>query len=585
MAAGLACIVAVAACGDDASSFDESVGRHETGFPGGTAGTGFGNVPGPGLPAGGTTATGGTSGAPGSMGMTPMAGMGGFTDPASRDAGVATEPPPPPLPDEVETALDLGLPQASKNYVYATNPEAGKVVIIHAETLTIRTVEAGVRPTYLKTLANTDDAIVLNAGSDDATVIRSPAAPRTHTVPVVRGANSIGVTPDGAHAVAWFDSEAPGATPGSGSFQDVTVIALADGNDQTVDMTVGFRPRAVMFSADSTKAYVVTEDGVSILDFADVDAGGSNIAPLVTLGPDVDQQAADVAVTPDGRYALAREPGASDLRLVDLRDGRVRSLDVATIPGVKESSAAVEVNDLDLAPNGAFALAVLRNQRAVLRIPVPGGFDDKGEITIAVIAGEIIGSAAIAPTSDRALVYTTAKDEERITVLDLDVGGDVRTVALRKSIRAVAIAPDGETALIVHDKLPGSPDEAGLDPDVSIDRAHGYSVLRLDTGAVKLQVTKTAPGAFTLVPDSSFLFMLFRDDGAGVRAVHQVAMDSFLVTPFPLGSPPISVGAVPASMRVFVNQEHPDGRITFIDWISGDARTVTGYELNSTIRD
>ncbi|KAF0168777.1 MAG: hypothetical protein FD160_3980, partial [Caulobacteraceae bacterium] len=459
---------------------------------------------------------------------------------------------------------------------------------INAETLTIHTLEAGVRPTYLKTLAGSDDAIVLNAGSDDATVIRSPDAPKTSTVPVVRGANSIGVAPDGKHAIAWFDSSAPGTISGSGSFQDVTVIALAAGNDHAVDMTVGFRPRAVMFSADSTEAYVVNEDGVSILDFADVDASGSNIAPLVTLGPDVDQQAADVAVTPDGHFALAREPGASDLRLVDLRDGHVRSLDVAKIPGVKGSGAdapAVEVNDLDLAPNGAFALAVLRNQRAVLRIPVPGGFDDTDKITIAVISGEIIGSAAIAPTSKRALVYTTAKDEERVTILDLALGGDVRTVALRKSIRAVAIAPDGETALIVHDKQAGSPDESGLDPDVAIDRAYGYSVLRLDTGAVKLQVTKTAPGTFTLVPDSTFLFMLFRDDDLDVRAVHQVNMESFLVKPFTLGSPPISVGAVPGSMRVFVNQEHPEGRITFIDWTTGEARTVTGYELNSTIRD
>jgi hypothetical protein len=79
--------------------------------------------------------------------------------------------------------------------------------------------------------------------------------------------------------------------------------------------------------------------------------------------------------------------------------------------------------------------------------------------------------------------------------------------------------------------------------------------------------------------------MLFRSDMLGVREVHQVSTTSFLVTPHGLGSPPISVGAVLSAERIFVNQEHADGRITFIDWTTGEARTVTGYELNSTIRD
>ena len=40
-----------------------------------------------------------------------------------------------------------------------------------------------------------------------------------------------------------------------------------------------------------------------------------------------------------------------------------------------------------------------------------------------------------------------------------------------------------------------------------------------------------------------------------------------------------------SARRVFVNQQHPDGRITLIDWESGEKRTVTGYEINSKIRD
>jgi hypothetical protein len=46
------------------------------------------------------------------------------------------------------------------------------------------------------------------------------------------------------------------------------------------------------------------------------------------------------------------------------------------------------------------------------------------------------------------------------------------------------------------------------------------------------------------------------------------------------------MGSVPKSERIFINQEHPDGRITFIDYKTNDRpRTVTGFALNSRIRD
>jgi len=102
---------------------------------------------------------------------------------------------------------------------------------------------------------------------------------------------------------------------------------------------------------------------------------------------------------------------------------------------------------------------------------------------------------------------------------------------------------------------------------------------------VKLQVTQAAPGSFNIVPDGSALFMVFRDDALGVREVQKVEMSSFLVSPIALGSPPISVGSVAKSRRVFVSQAHADGRITFIDWVTNEDQTVTGFELNSRIRD
>ena len=37
--------------------------------------------------------------------------------------------------------------------------------------------------------------------------------------------------------------------------------------------------------------------------------------------------------------------------------------------------------------------------------------------------------------------------------------------------------------------------------------------------------------------------------------------------------------------RAWIAQEHPEGRITFIDLDSGQARTITGFELGARVVD
>jgi hypothetical protein len=504
------------------------------------------------------------------------------------------------LPPEVEMELNFEEPQASQRFVYAVNPDNGTVSIIDAETQAIQTLETGDRPSFVRTLQGTDDAIVLNTGSADATILRSAnGAVTLSTVNVVDGANAIAVAPDGKHAVVYFDAAygSPRATP---VLQDVSVISLARGNDSSVGMTVGFRPRQVHFASDPARAFVVTDDGISVLDFEPIEREGTGIARLIPLGENVDQGSLDISIAPDGRFAMARHPAQSSIRLADLDSGEVRVLDLADPAAAAEMGAGgamaaqddagvdapeeTLLSDLDLAPNGEFALAVARDRSAVLRIPIPGGFVDPSTITSTSIAGEVIGSVTITPASDAALLYTTAAAIERITYLPLD-GAALRSITLRKAVQAVTVAPDGKTALVLHTKADGDPNERGIDPDLRIDRSYGYSVLRLRTGDVKLQVTASMPAAFTMVPDGSALFLLLREDDLSLREVQKIETKSFLVAPIELGSPPVSLGTVPGSKRVFVNQEHAEGRITFIDWASNESRTVTGFELNSRIRD
>jgi YVTN family beta-propeller protein len=599
--------------------------------------------------------------------------------------GNVIENPVPNLEDEEEVLVQFELPSAGERYVYAANPDNNSVAVIDSETLAIQTVEAGDEPTFLQTLGGRDAAIVLNVNSDDATIVRTEAGvSRTTTVDVVGGSNAIAVAPDGKHAIVYFNVDLRSSGP-SGSFQDLSVVVLEEGEDRSVGMTVGFRPSAVAFAEDSSRGFVVTEDGVSILDFEQIEEQGSHIARTVPLGAATEAESLDVSITPDGRYALARPAGEGVLRLADLRDvdAEVKTLDLTEIfaqatldaiqrdaearaaaaatdagadadpepsPAVEEESAEAdagpgpleldggvtggavgdagepraadagapepqpeaagepvepaadpgappmttedlgelaftEVTDVDLSPEGEFALAVVRDRRTVLKVPIPEAFDDIDLVSVITVGEEIVGSVNIAPNGERALLYTTAQDDnEHLSILEIE-SEEIQVVRLPKSVRAVTIAPDSSSALVVHKKLPGDPNQAGVDPDTLIDRAYGYSVLQLEDGFSKLQLTNSDLGPSTIVPDGSYMFILFNDRARGSYEVHRVGLRNFLVDPVQLGSPPVSVGAVPGTSKVFVGQEHPDGRITFIDWATAATESVTGFELNSRIRE
>jgi hypothetical protein len=550
------------------------------------------------------------------------------------------------LPPEKETNATFELPHAGENFVYAANTESDTVAVIDSRNLAIQIVQAGDKPRFLQTLAHSDAAIVLNVGSNDATIIRTDqrtGASRTSSVLVKPGSNAIAVADDGKHAVVYFDSSLPSESSTPGNPQDVTVITLDPNGDTYNGMSIGYGPTRVFISDDSSRAFMVTADGVSVLDFADIDARakgvsqqGSGIARAVEVGKTGIDKTLDVSVTADGRYALAREEGTSELRLVDLETKEIKKLDLAALlpeetdggasdagntgtggapsgtggaptggsdagadagpdaggdaaPPPSPSSPApppkvpAAITDLDLARSGSFAIAVLRERSAVARVPIPGAFADPSSVSVTVVPDELIGSVALAPDETHALVYTTVVDSvKRVTILNLEDSSPPRSVQLRKAIESVAISPDSKTALVLNKKLPGDPAEPAIDDATRADRQFGYTLLRMEDGFNKLMVTAVKLGPFALDPDSTHLLVLFNENG--VRQLQNVELVSFQMTPIDLGSRPTSVGAVPASERAFVGQEHPDGRISFIDWATSNIQTVTGFELNSRIR-
>lgn len=514
----------------------------------------------------------------------------------------------PQLPPEIEEVLSFDAPRAGKTSVYVPNPTTNRVAVVNAQTYAIESLVSGLAPKYLATVPGEDVALVLNVGTRDASLLRTVKG-RTSAkrIEVKHEANAIAVAPTGKHAVVYFDSRNQDSF--ASSFQDVTVVNLQEGQETSRGVSVGFRPREVRFSGDGSTAFVVTEDGISVIDLTAA-ISGPTIARLVSVGDTLaDALSTDIQITPDGAYAFARREGESVIRRIDLASGEIRAFALADLAdltppadstgtedagvsdgGIEDGgtdtstpSKRLDLTDIDLTPDGAYLLAVVRNRGALLRIPIPGGFDDPSLIETTFVKDQLVGSVSVAPAGTLAVAYTTVGNIEGIVLVDLEPGGTTRGVRLRKAVRAVALSEDGTRALVLHTAVSGlSP----TDEETRIDASEGYSLVDTETGFAKLQLTpaRIREQDLVVLPDTSRMFALMRHDGRGVSSLEVADLGSFQASTVQLAKPPLSIGLVPGLDRLFVGQETPGGMITFVNTASGEVeRTVSGFELASRI--
>jgi hypothetical protein len=476
------------------------------------------------------------------------------------------------VPPEMEVEVRFEPPAVGASVLYATNAGAGRVAVIHASDFSIETVGVGANPLPAVAAPGRDIALSLDRGSSTVSILRSSATTTTVTpVPIDHDANSVAFDPTGSFAVI-FEGPQTGLT--RHNFQDASVLVLAEGAERIVRIVVGYGPSRVEFDPAGARAFVVTEDGVSIVDLAGLPALGPVRAPL--LGFDTLARIGETLLTPDGNFALARF-GTSEIRQLDLRDGSIVVADLATLA----PDEPIEITDLDVLPNGTELVTVVRSHGAVVRMPIGASFADSTAWTLLDMSMQPVGSLAFAPAGDLFVSYTTNPAVEAIAIVDV-TGGEVRTVALRKSVRALAISPDGLFALVLHHAVPSS----GSDEDALVDRSEGYSLVDLTTGFARLALVDAAPAAdaFVLDPVSGQLFLALRDDARAVHELQVVDLAAFSVDRVPLVAPPTTVGIFPALGRAFVGQEANGGRVSFYLWGSRETHTVAGFELAARIR-
>ncbi len=486
------------------------------------------------------------------------------------------------LPPEVEETVDFHAPQGSNRFVFLSNPTGDNVVVIDSQRLTLELVEVGDSPTELATLGQEDAAVVIDSGSDDVAVIRAaPGLPaEVEFEPIASGANAVSVSPDGRYGITYYDVDA-GIGERPRNMQEVTLLVFDPATRRSQRTTVRSLPVAVDWTTDpaaGSKAFVIGWDGMTVVDFALVGEGyrPTNISFGTTMGPlgtEIARRMDDVDVSGDGRLAVLSKADAAELLLLDIATQAITPIALPSAP-----------TDVDLDEAGTFALAALRDDRQVARVDLA---DPAAPVVyLTSVSGVVPGQVVIAPEAQVAVVFSNALDFETIGVLDM-ASGETTVVPLQKSVRSVAITPTGDVAVVIHNKKAGDPDDPSLDRvrdlDEIIDRTFGFSLVRFNDGLVVRQETPCDPGTWLVYPEAHKAFLTLRDDASGVRDVLEADLIDFVTDTVHLGSPPASLGLAPFARKVFVGQEHPTGRITFIAADTGSVQTMTGFELNDWI--
>ncbi|RAL22225.1 hypothetical protein DL240_10250 [Lujinxingia litoralis] len=540
-------------------------------------------------------------------------GDAGTSPPGAGDDGGTTLEPPgdgdqdpsgPEAPEpEVPETFEFSSPAIVGDQVYVANRTLDAVAIIDSQSLAVRAVPVGREPSQV--VAPPDDGgagarvMVLNQGDSTLSLLDPQGGPSLH-LPIVPNANRLAISASGRYGVAWYDSEEDGPI---GDLSALSVVSTRG----SFDVAVGFRVREVLFDGPGERAVVVSDDGVSVLELEAIDADRF-VAPRL-LTPDefaqVEPEELRLHLAPDGDTLVAWSPLHPFLFVSELEADRRYAIYLGAVPtGAALSAdrlvvALPEVDQLVVLslPDGPDevrlaqeALGLWGEEGFVPPLPEDAAEPDLGLESLLLPVGGL-GSVVLSEDASAGLVFTTRPEVRDAVVVDF-LAEELREVRFEKEVIGVFPDVDGSTFLVVHPRRPGS--RQGLTPSDPefIERSHGFSVLAMASAQTRLVLTELAIARAVLFapsigPSSVYLSFEPPAPGEAERAAHRevvrVNLTSFSNDVFSLASLPQGMGLIPQTGRIYIDQSHPRGRITFVMASTGERETVTGFQLNAGI--
>jgi len=419
----------------------------------------------------------------------------------------------------------------------------------------------GYRPSQV---AFADDDYAYVVTQDGISQINLQQSPPVTSAQLPLTAGSVGTTPPA------YDASTGGGDTGTGSG------ASADAGTADASMATD---GASGVDAESTATDASDAGSASAL----LDAASSVSDEVETLPPETGDDGGagtstpDVSFTPHGTFALVRQDGLAFITVISLTTGAATSVPLPSAP-----------TDLDLSPDGTFALAVLRDTSTIAVLPIPGVVTDPAGITLIPVPGVIVGRAIVTPNGASALLFTTVttvSDSTLLTVLTLSPPS-IRTIQLHESVLAVFPTPDSKNAVVLHTVTPtpaanGAPAVLGA-----------FSLVPVATTLpVQLVPVPAEPTSVAISSAGDRVVIALSDTPSATYGLDVGLFPSLQVISQTLASPPIAAGIVEGAGQGYAAQNYAEGRITFVDLYPpdggapGTALTITGFDLGARIVD
>ena len=465
---------------------------------------------------------------------------------------------------EEENAVEALRPAATADHLFIANPDRATLTRITVDGLGVVTTPVGVDPSVVRVTPDGGRALVLNKGSDTVSVVDARTLEARH-VAVRPRMNRLEVAPDGRWSISWHDLAYDAADPegddgGTASYNEISLVDIAAAAH--VPQVVGFNPRDVSFSADGTRAVVVSDRWLAVLDLTAATPTPSRIRlAFDTVEP---PEAEEVLLTPDGTKAFIRQYGTTFLTVVDLDTGELQRIDVGD-----------NATDLDLTPDGTRAVVVARASHELWVFDAADPFATPDVIPLP--EDEIFGAIAFTPDGSQGILYTTASGlPGRYGTWDVaDPAASVTVRSLVKPVHDVKISPTGSTVLFVHD----DEQETGVATGSPFRGEWALSIIDTDSHFGNPIKLSGAPTGFAHGTDGSFGAFVM----GGLPFLEVVDYRTLLFDEVALKSPANNVGILPGSRVVYASQAHSLGRISFYDVDGKGLTTITGFELNAGI--
>jgi len=265
----------------------------------------------------------------------------------------------------------------------------------------------------------------------------------------------------------------------------------------------------------------------------------------------------DISLDAERNFALVRREGQNTVTLVSLVDGQTTS---ATLDA--------PITDLDVFASGQSAVASLGGVSHAVTLSLP-----TLQAAPIDLGSAPAGSVSLSPSGGAALFYSNATEDARLARVTLSDGAR-QIFVLQAPVLAAFFTGDEAHGIVLHHALQGS------------SKAGAFSLVPLSTELPAKIVGTDAPVTQVVTGlNGRRALVIERDDAKKIYGATLAEFPSLKTTRIALPSAPTSAGVLNSGAYAYIGQAYADGRMTFIDLETGNARTLTGFELAARIVD